>query len=158
MAIIRLEPFQEADTARYRLNKLFDGMDATRVSSWTRQENWIPAVEIRETDDLVKLQVALPGLGSDDIEVHVSQGAVLISGDYCPAEEQEGEHLIFSEFLYGSFRRVIPLDTKVKNKEAKADMRNGMLMLTIPKADDERDRVFRVSLSEPQAAQPVAVS
>ncbi|MBE9067886.1 Hsp20/alpha crystallin family protein [Leptolyngbya cf. ectocarpi LEGE 11479] len=158
MAIIRLEPFNEADTARYRLDKLFDGMDATRVSSWTRQENWLPAVEIRETDEVVKLQIALPGLEANDIEVHVSQGAVLISGDYRPAEKQDGEHLISSEFLYGSFRRVIPLDTKVKNKEAKADMRNGMLMLTIPKADDERDRVFRVSLSEPQAAQPVAVS
>ncbi|MBE7385933.1 MAG: Hsp20/alpha crystallin family protein [Leptolyngbya sp. SIO1E4] len=158
MAIIRLEPFQEADTLRYRLDKLFDSVDATRISSWVRQESWLPAVEVRETNTLVQLKVALPGLDGNDIDIQVSQRAVLISGERRQADMQETEHVISSEFLYGKFHRVISLDAKVKNTEAKADMHNGMLTLTIPKVDDECEQVFRVALSESQAAEPVQVS
>lgn len=158
MAIIRLEPFSENDSLRYRLDKLFDSMDATRVSSWARQQDWIPAVEVRETDDVVRVQIALPGLGAKDIDIHVSQAAVLISGERPQTEELQQEHLISSEFLYGKFRRVIPLSTKVKNAEAKADMTNGLLTLTIPKVDEERHRVVQVKLGEPQVAEPVDIS
>lgn len=158
MAVIRFDPFSEANSLRYRLDKLFDGMDATRVSSWTRQQDWVPAAEMRETDSMVKLQVALPGLTADDIDIHVSQAAVLISGERTQTESQQTEELVSSEFLYGKFRRVIPLSVKVENTEAKADMNNGMLTLTIPKVDNERNRVFKVKLSEPQAAEPVEIS
>ncbi|MEO0456306.1 MAG: Hsp20/alpha crystallin family protein [Cyanobacteria bacterium P01_A01_bin.114] len=158
MAIIRLEPSREAETLRYRLDKLFDGMDATRVAAWTRQENWVPAAEVRETSDFVKLQVALPGLEASDIDIHVSQGAILITGERRQSDMQESEHLVSSEFLYGKFRRVIPLDTKVKNTEAKADMSNGLLTLVIPKLGEESGQVFRVRLGEPKVAEPVEVS
>ena len=158
MAIIRLEPFSENDSLRYRLDKLFDSMDATRVSSWARQQDWIPTVEVRETDEVVMLQVALPGLEAKDIDIHVSQAAVLISGDRPQAELKQEEHLISSEFLYGKFRRVIPLNTKVKNAEAQADIKNGMLTLTIPKVDEERHRVVQIKLGEPQIAESVDIS
>ena len=158
MALIRLDPFNEADALRYRLDKLFDGIDATRVSSWTRQQDWIPAAEIRETDDVVRVQVALPGLEADDIDIHVSQTAVLITGERRQAEPQQSGHVVSTEFLYGKFRRVIGLDTKVKNTEVKADMSNGMLTLMIPKTDEERNRVFQVKLNEPQIAQSVDIS
>ncbi|MEM9803664.1 MAG: Hsp20/alpha crystallin family protein [Cyanobacteria bacterium P01_D01_bin.56] len=158
MAIIRLDPFSEPDSLRYRLDKLFDSMDGTRVPAWTRQQDWVPAVEVRETDDVVKLQVALPGLEAKHIDIHVSQAAVLISGERPQMEVQQEEHLISSEFLYGRFRRVIPLNTKVKNAEAEADIKNGMLMLTIPKVDEERHRVVQVKLGEPQIAEPVEIS
>ncbi|NEP62433.1 MAG: Hsp20/alpha crystallin family protein [Symploca sp. SIO2G7] len=158
MAIVRLDPFSEADSFRYRLDKLFNSLDATRVSSWTRQQDWIPTIEVRETDDLVRVQIALPGLEAKDLDIHVSQAAVLVSGERTQIEPMESEHLISSEFLYGRFRRVIPLDVKVKNTEAKADMANGLLTLTLPKADEERNRVFQVKLSEPQVAQSVKIS
>ena len=158
MALIRLDPFSEANAVRYRLDKLFDGVDATRISSWTRQQDWIPAVEVRETDDVVKVQVALPSLEANDIDIHVSQTAVLITGERRQKEPEQSEHIISTEFLYGKFRRVIGLDTRVKNTEAEASMQNGMLTLVIPKADDERSRVFQVKLSEPQIAQSVDVS
>ena len=157
MAIIRLDPFSEPDSLRYRLDKLFDSMDATRVSSWTRQQDWIPAIEVRETDDVVRLQIALPGLEAKDIDIHVSQAAVLISGERPQTEAQQREHLISSEFLYGRFRRVIPLNTKVKNTEAQADISNGLLTLTIPKVDEERQRVVQIKLGEPQIAESVEI-
>ncbi|MEM1252748.1 MAG: Hsp20/alpha crystallin family protein [Cyanobacteria bacterium P01_H01_bin.21] len=158
MAIIRLDPFSEPNALRYSLDKLFDGVDATRVSSWTRQQDWIPAVEIRETDNLVKVQVALPGLEADDIDIHVSQTAVLITGERRQADPNPSEQIMSTEFLYGKFRRVIGLDTKVKNTEVKANMHSGMLTLVISKADEERSRVFQVKLSEPQVAQPIDIS
>lgn len=158
MAIIRLNSFNEADSLRYHLDKLFDGMDATRVPAWSRQQDWIPGAEVRETDDLVKVQVALPGLAAGDIDIHVSEAAVLITGERPQPELQHSEQLISSEFLYGKFRRIIPLNTKVKNTEATADMTNGMMTLTIPKVDDERNRVFQVKLGEPQVAESVKIS
>ncbi|MEO1509101.1 MAG: Hsp20/alpha crystallin family protein [Cyanobacteria bacterium J06633_23] len=158
MAIIRLNSFNEADSLRYHLEKLFDSMDATRVPSWSRQQDWIPSAEVRETDSSVKVLVALPGLAAKDIDIHVSEAAVLITGERPQTEIQESEQLVSSEFLYGKFRRVIPLNMKVKNTEAIADMTNGMLTMTIPKVDEERNRVFQVKLGEPQAAEPVEVS
>ena len=158
MAIIRFEPFIEIDTLRYRLDKLFDSMDATRVPAWTRQENWLPPVEVSETNESVQLQIALPGLDEDDLDIYVSQRAVMISGEYPEPTRQESEHLVSSEFLYDKFRRVISLDTKVKNTAAEANMRNGLLTLTMPKAGEARDRVFRVKLSESQIAEQVDIS
>lgn len=159
MAIIRFEPFsREIDTLRYSLDKLFDSMDATRVASWSRQENWLPALEISETDEFLQLQVALPGLSESDIDIQVSQAAVMISGEYRQPERQGSERLVSSEFLYGKFRRVIPLDTKVKNTESEANMHNGVLTLTLPKADEERNQVYQIKLGEPQAAESVEIS
>ena len=159
MAIIRFEPFRDADTVlRHRLDQLFDSLDATRVPSWTRQESWLPPVEVSETNESVRLQVALPGLDANAIDVQVSQQAVLISGDYPEPTRQPSEHLISSEFLYGKFRRVIPLDTPVKNTAVEANLHNGLLILTLPKADEAREQVFRVKLGQPQMAEEVAVS
>ncbi len=155
MAIIRWEPFQDADTLRYRLNKLFDGMDATRVESWTRQENWTPAIELRESKDHIQLQVALSGIEPEDLDVQVSQNAVLLSGDRQQTHQMQSEEMVASEFLYGSFRRVIPLHVKVNSEAAAAEMNHGLLTLMIPKADEERNRVVKVRInsdrSEPNA-------
>lgn len=158
MAIIRFDSFSEADSLRYSLDKLFDGMDATRVPAWTRQQSWVPTAEVRETEDIVKIQIALPGLEAEDIDVHVSQSAVLVSGERPQSELQQGEHLVSSEFLYGKFRRIIPLSIKVKNSEVQADMSNGLLTLTIPKADEDRNRVVQVKLGQPQVAEEVEIS
>lgn len=148
MTMIRWEPFQDADSLRYRLNKLFDGLDATRVSAWTRQENWLPAIELREDSDHVVLQVALPGINAEEIDVQVSQRAVLIVGQRPEAEAVQQEELVASEFLYGPFRRVIPLNALVRSGETTAQFEQGMLTLVMPKAERDRDRVFKVKLND----------
>ncbi|MEM9804128.1 MAG: Hsp20/alpha crystallin family protein [Cyanobacteria bacterium P01_D01_bin.56] len=158
MAIIRFDSFSEADSLRYSLDKLFDGMDATRVPAWTRQQNWVPTAEVRETENAVTVQIALPGLKAEDINVHVSQSAVLVSGERLQPDLQRGEHLISSEFLYGKFRRIVPLSIKVKNSEVQADMSDGLLTLLIPKVDEDRNRVVQVKLGQPQVAEEVEIS
>ena len=148
MAMIRWEPFQDADVLRYRLNKLFDGMDATRVSSWTRQETWLPAIELREDEENVMLQVALPGIDPENIDIQVSQKAVLITGMRPESSAPQQEALVATELLYGQFRRVIPLNAMVQNGKTHAKFEHGMLTLTMPKAESERNRVFKVHLTD----------
>lgn len=145
--MIQWEPFQDADTLRYRLNKLFNGLDATRISSWTRQESWLPAIELREDGDHVTLKVALPGIAPDDIEIQVSQKAVLLTGHRPETSAAHEEALIATELLYGQFRRVIPLNTMVQNGQTHAQFEYGMLTLTMPKAESERHRIFKVKLN-----------
>lgn len=83
-----------------------------------------------------------------DLDVQVTRDAVAISGERKSerkAEEQQGMRR--SEFRYGSFRRVIPLPSQVKNTETQAEYKDGVLHLNLPKSEEERTKVHKVSLS-----------
>jgi HSP20 family protein len=144
MALIRWEPFREVDSLQKEMNRLFESLAPT-----TREEGvtFAPPAEMEETDDAIHLRLEVPGMEPKDLDVQVTRDAVAISGER-KSERKAGEQgMRRSEFRYGSFRRVIPLPSQVKNTETQAEYKDGVLHLNLPKSEEERTKVHKVSLS-----------
>jgi len=146
MAIVRFNPWFEIDRIQRQLDHIFD--EATPNLAWDGAGNSsAPAVELHEEENFIKLKMELPGVKSDDLDIEVTEEAVSIAGERKSETQSEEKGVIRSEFRYGTFRRVIPLPSRVKNTDVTADYRDGILHLTLPKTDAERNRVVKVSLN-----------
>lgn len=150
MALIRWEPYREMENLQRQMNRLFDrmmpygnvGMEGDRPESMTL----IPAAEIHETENEVKVKIEVPGIDAKDLDVKVAAEAVSIRGERRSEINRGNGGTRVSEFRYGSFQRVIPLPARVQNDKVQADFQNGVLCLTLPKAEDEKHRVVTLNL------------
>ncbi|QYO67233.1 Hsp20/alpha crystallin family protein [Leptolyngbya sp. 7M] len=145
MALIRWQPFQEIDALQREMNRLFD--DVLAPSS--RRENgmaFMPAAEMKETEDAIHLKLEVPGLEAKDLNVEVTADAVSISGERQSETKTEEKGVFRSEFRYGKFQRVIPLPAQIDNQKVQAEYKDGILKLTLPKMEDERRKVVKVNL------------
>lgn len=145
MALIRLEPFREVESLQREMNRLFDSL-ATSDNGGSNGATFMPAAEMHETPNNIELRVELPGMEAKDIDVHVTAQAVAISGERQSESKTAQGGMTRSEFRYGKFQRVIPLPARVQNDQVKADYKNGVLSLSLPKAEDEKNKVFKVNL------------
>jgi HSP20 family protein len=145
MALIRWEPFREIDSLQREMNRLFDSL-APSENSGGRSIDFIPAAEMHETPHSVELKLEVPGLEAKDLDVRVTEQAVAVSGERRSETKTEQGGMTRSEFRYGKFQRVIPLPARVQNDQVKADYKNGVLSLSLPKAEDEKNKVFKVNL------------
>ena len=146
MAIVRYNPWSEMNSLQRQLNRMFD--DALTPASRTDFGNFskVPAAELTETDDSLVLKLEIPGMNPADIDVEATAKSISISGERKLETTEETEGKTRSEFRYGSFQRVIPLPARIQNTEVKAEYKNGILHLTLPKAEAEKNKVVKVNL------------
>lgn len=129
-----------------QLNHLFD--DALTPDNWGDFGNLskIPAAELTETDDAVHLKLEVPGMEAKDLDVQVMVDRVAIAGERKSETKTEEDGRTRSEFRYGKFSRVIPLPARIQNTNVTADYKDGILNLTLPKAEEEKNKVVKVNL------------
>jgi HSP20 family protein len=166
MALARYNPWHEMNSLQRQLNHLFD--DALTSDSWGDFGNLtkVPAAELTETDDAVHLKLEIPGMEAKDLDIQVMADRVSISGERkseTKTEENEDETAEVSsaaryvrgktrsEFRYGKFSRVIPLPVRIQNTNVNANYKDGILNLTLPKSEEEKNKVVKVSLPEATA-------
>jgi HSP20 family protein len=156
MALMRWEPFREIETIRRQMDQLFSDLaEVNRGNSdifQSHQTAWVPAVELKDTGSELLLRAEVPGVDGKDLNIQVTSDAVLIAGEHRYENRSESQGNFRSEFRYGSFQRVIPLPAKVQNQQVKADLKDGILTLTLPKLQSEHNRVFKVNLGQSQPA------
>lgn len=148
--LVRWNPWREIDTLQRQINSLFED---TRVPStfFDRGLIKVPAAELHENDDAIHLKLELPGLEAKDLDIQVTENAVYVSGERKSETKTEENGTIKSEFHYGKFQRVIPLSTRVQNTNVTADYKDGILNLTLPKTESEKNKVVKVNLEQPTA-------
>lgn len=103
-------------------------------------------IELCEQGNSLVLKAILPGLKKEQINIEVSEDQVSLSGEYRSENEENNDQVYRSEFYAGRFERVIPLPQKIDHQKAKADYKDGVLTLTLPKSEKEINRVVRLSL------------
>ncbi len=149
MALMRWQPFQEMETLRRQMDRLFDEVTGLNQEY---QVNWQPAIELQDTSESIILRVEVPGIEGKDLDVRVARDAVAISGEHRYEKKAEEKGFFRSEFRYGKFGRVISLPVAVQKEQVKADFTNGILTLTLPKLEVAKNRVVKVNITEPAAA------
>jgi HSP20 family protein len=133
------------------MNRLFDEMIHTEPELpmlFQREGAWAPAIELKETDTEIILKAEVPGVDANDLDLQVSEDAVSIVGTHREENRSEEKGVYRSELRYGQFQRVVPLPTTVNHQQAKANFKDGILTLTLPKVEATQRKFVKVDLGE----------
>lgn len=140
--LARLEPwdiFREMDRIWDRMVRDFfsSPFSLMRQSLGLRSEvvGFTPEVDLRETEKEFVMSVALPGMDKEDIDIDVTADRITISGERKTEEEKPGEQYHIRQQAYGSFNVSYTLPAEIKPNEVKATYKNGVLEVTMPKAE-----------------------
>jgi HSP20 family protein len=148
MTVVRWQPFREIQNIHRQFDSLFDEL----VSSNSKSNlNWIPAVELQDTDTNVVLRAQLPGIEGKDLDVQVTADLVVIAGERHQQTKEEKPGYFRSEFRYGKFKRAIPLPVRIQNDRVEANFKDGILTLTLPKVETAQRRVVKIDLGNTPA-------
>jgi len=125
------------------MNRLFDGF----FRDWAPAPfdeferlavgDFAPRVNVSETDKEVVVSAELPGMDEKDISLQVDEDALTIRGEKRSEHEEKGRHWHRIESSYGTFHRIIPLPRGIDAAKAKAQMKKGVLTVTLPKRPEE---------------------
>jgi HSP20 family protein len=144
------EAFDPFYALHREMNRLFDDVfrgfgSPGRIGNplMEGQLGW-PRLELSETDKAVTISAELPGLSENDVQVEIANGILSIRGE--KKAERSDESKFVSERYYGSFERQIPLDG-VEEDKAKADFKNGVLTVTLPKSEQSNPNVKRIAIN-----------
>ena len=105
---------------------------------------WSPALDLYQSTDNIVAVVELPGMRKEDIEISLNDGTLTISGER-QRETTNGEKAERTERYVGTFRRSIALPTRVDASKVNAAYRDGILTVTLPKAEEVRPKQIQVS-------------
>lgn len=131
---------------RDEMNSLFELPLAT---SFGRQaqlfSGWSPALDLYENVDNIVAAVELPGMRREEIEISLQDGILTIAGDR-KVVAHEGEKVERTERSAGKFRRSITLPTRVDSTKVSASYKDGILTVTLPKAEEAKPKKIAVSI------------
>lgn len=140
--LIRWEPAREMMTLREAMDRLFDDAFTRPLSL---RDGWsVPAIDMYQTDDEIVVKAALPGVKADEVQINITGEVLTLKGEMKHEEEKEEKAWHIREQRYGSFERSVVLPTDVVADKAKADFENGILTITLPKADEVKPRTITV--------------
>lgn len=106
---------------------------------------WAPALDVHEDKDSFSVRVELPGLKREDIEVTLQDGALVITGERKEEKIQEGTEVHRQERFYGKFSRALTLPAALAGDKVKAQYKDGILTVTLPKAEEAKPKAITVS-------------
>ena len=102
-------------------------------------------VDVTSDDDAFMISALVPGIEADDIDVEILNKTVSIRGKFNEAVEDEASKVLVSELPFGSFSRVLNLPTKLEPSKAVANLKDGVFTLRVPKAEEDRPKVIKIS-------------
>ncbi len=143
MSISRWEPFKEFMTMRQAMDRLFEDSIARPAPFSGEGTGHVPLpVDVYETKDSFVVRASLPGVKPEAVDITVEGNTLTIRGEI-EAPSEEGTHLL-QEHRYGPCTRSIELRMAIQPEKAEASFKNGVVTLTIPKAEQAKPRVIKV--------------
>jgi HSP20 family protein len=140
--IVRFEPMREMVRMSDAMDRLFENIYGQNIG-----ENDLfgsPTVDMYQTENDVVVKASLPGMKADDIQISVVNEVLNLRGEISSEEEVKGTSYHLRERRAGKFSRSIPLPSPVEPDKARAEFENGVLTLTLPKAEETRPKTISV--------------
>ena len=140
--LIHWEPAREMMSLRDAMDRLFDDAFTRPLSL---RDAWsVPAIDMYQTDDEIVVKAALPGIKADEVQINITGEVLTLKGEVKHEEETREKAWHIREQRYGSFERSIVLPTDVVADKAKAGFENGILTVTLPKAEEVKPKVISI--------------
>jgi HSP20 family protein len=146
MNLVKWNPWREAPTLQNHINRMFDD-PFFRISRLADAEGlgmWNPAVDLYEKDDHFVIKAELPGIKKDDIKVDLKDRVLTLSGERSYDNEVKEENYYRRERSYGKFQRAFTLPVDVDSDKIKAEFKDGVLQIEIPKPEDKKAKQVTV--------------
>lgn len=135
-------------TLHREMNRLFDdvfrGFVLTNTGPLHDTGKTWPRIEVTDTGQAMTISAELPGLSQNDVKVEIADGVLSIRGERRSERSDEGRY--FTERFYGAFERQIPVDN-VDEDKVKAEFRDGVLTVTLPKTTESARNVKRITIN-----------
>ncbi len=135
VAYLNREPFARL------FESFFNDAQGEEVSN----RNWVPPVDIQETTEGYRLQAELPGLTREDIDITLENNVLRLSGERKYERDVKKESFHRVERTYGTFSRAFALPQQVNGEGVQAAFENGVLTVTVPKAEQAKPRKIAIS-------------
>ena len=142
--LTRWEPAREMMTLREAMDRLFDDAFTHPLS----RDGWsasTPAVDMYQTDDEIVVKASLPGIKADEVQINITGDVLTLKGEVNHEEEKNDKAWHIREQRWGSFQRSVALPTNVVSDKAKAEFENGILVITLPKAEEVKPRTITIN-------------
>src|SRR5438552_17169958 len=147
MAIVRFEPFRELQD---RMNRLFHESYRAQGAEddWALGGTWAPAVDIYEQDNNIVLKAELPGVDPKDVDIRLENNTLALRGErkFDNEVKKENDHRV--ERAYGAFTRSFTLPTVVDQGNIKAEFKDGVLRVTLPKREEAKPKQIQISVAK----------
>ena len=154
MSLVRWNPARELATwpsdlfgIQREMNRMFDNMFRFDNRDEDSVFNaWTPAVDIAEHDDQFVVKAELPGVNKDDVKITLENNILTIHGEKKQEKETKKENYHRVERSYGSFQRSFTLPTTVKSNKIDASYKDGVLQISLPKAEEAKPKQIEVKV------------
>ena len=142
---MRWSPYQEMMSLRQAMDRLFD-------DSFVRGARTLPGdvgagllpLDVYQTDNDVVIKATIPGIAPEEVDISITGDTVTIKGEQKEETEVKDEDYMLKERRYGSFSRSVSIPVSVKSDKADATFDNGVLKLTLPKAEEIRPKQIKI--------------
>ena len=148
-SLMRWNPFGEIRRIQEEMNRLFDTTFAAEEGELSAT-GWLPAVDIEETPDSLRVIAELPGIRKEDINVEYENGLLTIRGERRREEEKREKNFHRVERSFGTFMRSFRLPATVDAEKIVASYEDGVLRLEMPKHEESKPRRIAISGSAKQ--------
>ena len=146
MKMVRYQPWGMLEQLRREMDHLFEShASSDNEGSNIATSDWIPAVDIKETDNCFEIHADIPGVDPKDIEVHMEHGMLSIRGERKWENKQEREGFKRVERARGTFYRRFSLPETANAEKISAKSQNGVLLITIPKQEKVQPKKIAVT-------------
>ena len=140
--LTRWEPMNEIMSLRQAMDQLFDDAFTRPVSLSGVSAS--PAIDLYQDNDNVVVKAALPGLKAEDVEISVTGDTLSLRGEYKQESEKKDATYHIREQRYGAFDRTIRLPSEVQTNKAEANFEDGILTITLPKAETVKPKMINI--------------
>jgi HSP20 family protein len=149
MAIVRWEPFRDLLSLQERMNRLFDESYRGRQGDedWALGGSWAPPVDIYEHEGNIVLKAEIPGIDPKDVDVRVENNTLTLKGERKIDHEIKKENYHRVERTYGAFTRSFTLPNVVDTINIKAEYKDGVLRVTLPKREEAKPKSISINVA-----------
>jgi HSP20 family protein len=155
--LTRFEPFRGVSSLQDQINRLFNET-FDRSSGEANLTTWAPAVDIYETEHELVVKADLPDVKPEDLDIRVENNILTIRGERKFEKKVNEDNYLRVERSYGSFSRSFSLANTVNTEAIKADYKDGVLTLVIPKREEAKPKQIKVNVQTQAQATPAAAA
>ena len=149
MAIVGWEPFRDLMTTQREFDRLFkEAFSPIFGEGELSTRTWAPPVDIYENENDIVLKAELPGVEPRDVEVRVEDSTLYLKGERKFEKETKEENYHRVERSYGSFARSFSLPHSISADQGKAEYKDGLLTLTLPKREEAKPKTIKIDVSK----------
>lgn len=136
--------FTDLTDMQQEMNRMFDDFFGERRGG-TMEGNWMPSVDVSETNEAILVRAELPGMTQDDIELSLQDNVLTLKGEKKSEKKEEKENYHRAECCYGSFTRAFTLPAQVNQGEIKATFKDGILQIALPKSEEVKAKKIAIA-------------